>query len=272
VLTGIPVDAAHSVVSNSPPDSGWFVDMNRFAQSAHSGFQCRDCHGSMTDHGMKHPDPKSPDFLKTPASERYDYSRCQKCHKLAYERYMAGGHAKAREKQAGAVDGSTPDFQTKKQAPTCGACHSSHYDRSKLSRVEVGKRMVGTCARCHPEHTVSYLANIHGKVGVHLENPASAFCSDCHGAHTVVSLKNPDDAITVCRRCHPKAEMEFANVVVHAAMESAPGEGSPKSISMLWIHRVKIAAICIVALSLVFFFGHGFLWLLREIHEKLRKH
>ena len=28
----------------------------------------------------------------------------------------------------------------------------------------------------------------------------------------------------------------------------------------------------VVALSLIFFFGHSLLWLLRELHEKLRKH
>ncbi|MFZ0613223.1 MAG: hypothetical protein WAM73_13375, partial [Desulfobacterales bacterium] len=26
------------------PDSPWFVDMNRFALSAHTGFKCEECH------------------------------------------------------------------------------------------------------------------------------------------------------------------------------------------------------------------------------------
>ncbi len=270
-FTGMPVNAAVSINTHNLPDSGWFVDMNRFAQSAHAGFKCRDCHGSMTDHGGRHPDPKSPHFLKTPASERYDYSRCQTCHKLSYERYMAGGHAKARKAATGSAKGSATVVHTKKQAPTCGACHASHYDRSKMSRVDVGRRMIDACGRCHPEHTASYLDSIHGKLAANLENPASALCTDCHGAHTVVSLKDPDAALPVCRRCHPKAERQFTNFVIHAAMDSVSGD-APKSDSMLWIYRVKLAAIGVVALSVVFFFGHSFLWLLREVHEKLRKH
>jgi hypothetical protein len=272
MLLGIPGNAETAVKSDNLPDSGWFVDMKRFAQSAHAGFTCQDCHGSMVKQGSTHPDPENPDFLKTPASERYDYSRCSKCHKIVYDRYMAGGHAKARQKETLDKTSQNAEKPSQMKAPACGACHDSHYARSGQSRVTVGKHMIGTCGRCHPEHTASYLDNIHGKTGVHLANPASAFCTDCHGAHTVVSLKNPDDALLLCRRCHTKAEKGFAGFVIHAAMDSAPAVGTSKGPSMLWIHRVKLAALVLVVLSLVFFFGHGFLWFLREVHEKLRKH
>jgi hypothetical protein len=51
-----------------------------------------------------------------------------------------------------------------------------------------------------------------------------------------------------------------------------PDTDSPKRQSILWIQRIKLAATAVVALSLIFFFGHSLLWLLRELHEKLRKH
>lgn len=252
--------------------SHWYIDMNRFALSAHSGFKCEDCHGIMIENGRAHPDNANPDFLKKAATRSFDYSRCQKCHKLSYQRYLEGEHAKALSKEI--ADSGTADTEVKKKtpAPTCGECHSSHYVRSGLSRVEVGKRMIPVCGRCHREQTASYLENIHGKVGVYLENPAAAYCTDCHKAHTVVSLKEPATALPACRRCHPKAEAEFTNFVIHAAMTGLPDTDSPKRQSILWIQRIKLAAIVVVALSLIFFFGHSLLWLLRELHEKLRKH
>lgn len=252
--------------------SNWHVDLNRFALSAHTGFKCEECHGTMIENGRAHPDKASPDFLKKAATRSFDYSRCKKCHKLSYQRYLEGEHAKALSKEIADAGEDDTALKKKTPAPTCGECHSSHYDRSGLSRVEVGKRMIAVCGRCHREQAASYLENIHGKVGVNLENPAAAFCTDCHKAHTVASLKEPAAALPVCRRCHPKAEAEFTNFVIHASLSGLPDSDSPKRQSILWIQRIKFAAIAVVALSLIFFFGHSLLWLLRELHEKLRKH
>jgi hypothetical protein len=88
----------------------------------------------------------------------------------------------------------------------------------------------------------------------------------------VRSLKTPEEALPVCRRCHPEAGAAFTRAVIHASPESVAGEASEKSGAVMWIHRVRKAAVILVALTLVFFFGHGFLWVLRELHEKLRKH
>jgi len=252
--------------------SNWHVDLNRFALSAHTGFKCEECHGTMIENGRAHPDKASPDFLKKAATRSFDYSRCKKCHKLSYQRYLEGEHAKALSKEIADAGADGTELKKMTPAPTCGECHSSHYDRSGLSRVEVGKRMTTVCGRCHREQAASYLENIHGKVGVNLENPAAAFCTDCHKAHTVASLKEPAAALPVCRRCHPKAEAEFTNFVIHASLSGLPDSDSPKRQSILWIQRIKFAAIAVVALSLIFFFGHSLLWLLRELHEKLRKH
>ena len=79
--------------------SHWYVDLNRFALSAHTGFKCEECHGTMIENGRTHPDKANPDFLKKAATRSFDYSRCKKCHKLSYQRYLEGEHAKALSKE-----------------------------------------------------------------------------------------------------------------------------------------------------------------------------
>lgn len=268
-----PAPAAAQSNRTVKTDTAWFVDLNRFAISAHSGFKCEDCHGTMVEPGHTHPNPEDPGFLKTAAIYAYDYSRCQKCHQVSYDRYMAGGHARARlgpenEAEVAKTVWPPPSYA----APTCGACHPSHYVRSGLSRLESGQVMVAACSQCHGAHTASYLDNIHGRLAVNLQNASAAFCSDCHGAHTVTSLKDPEAALVACRRCHPKAGDEYANIVIHAAADHLSPLVTQKDPAIRWIERVRMAALGVVALALVFFFGHSFLWILRELHEKLRKH
>lgn len=273
LLCALPglVEAMSNTASLS--QSTWFVDMNRFASSAHATLQCEQCHADMQKGGRTHPDPSQPEYLKKDTTRSYDYRRCQKCHKLSYERFLVGEHAKALAKENNKSDaGNKVQPPDSKQAPTCGDCHSSHYVRSKLSRASIGQQNVDRCGKCHAEHAASYLDNIHGKLGVNLGNPDSAFCTDCHGAHTAISLKKPEDALVVCRRCHPRAESEFTNFVIHASLTGDVAGKSSKKSSLIWIKRVRIAAIAIVGLSLIFFFAHSALWLLREVHEKLRKH
>lgn len=270
LILALPATAA-AVASRSPLQSSWFVDMNRFAQSAHAAFKCDDCHATIGAAGQPHPDPSRPDFLTASAVRSYDYRQCRRCHAVAYDRYLTGAHAEALAKEQTAPLEAQDAAAPRLPAPTCGDCHASHYDRSQLDRVQIGRRMVETCGRCHPGQAASYLENIHGKAGVNLGNAAAAFCTDCHGAHSVAALKTPQEALPACRRCHPKAESRFTSFVIHASPPSAPGEDSPKQEAIVWIQRVRTAAVAVVVLSLLFFFGHSLLWLLRETHEKLRK-
>jgi ribosomal protein L31 len=223
----------------------------------------------------RHPDPQHPEFLRQRASRNYDYDRCAQCHRVSHQRYREGEHAKALEKERRAADdgSAAPSATGATMAPTCGECHSSHYDRSGLSRLEVGRRQVEVCGQCHPRYAASYMKNIHGRSGVDLGNDRSAYCTDCHGAHRTASLEKSGEALPACLRCHPQAEPEFANVVIHEQTALAvEEEATPRDAATLWIQRVRIAVIAVVILSLVFFFGHSTLWLLRELHEKLRKH
>ena len=152
--------------------STWFVDMNRFTRAAHAGLRCEDCHGTMMEGTQKHPEPVE---LRQEATRVYDYSRCKSCHLKAYERYGLGGHAKVlREQTAARATGLPIPTDPKAHAPTCGHCHSSHYDRSGLSRLDTGIRQVLTCGSCHPAHAQSYLEDRHGRVGIHLEGANAA--------------------------------------------------------------------------------------------------
>lgn len=272
LLSGSDVKANTMRTSLATGESTWFVNMQRFAQSAHSAFTCDECHGSMLESGRQHPDETRPDFLKRSATQAYDYRRCRKCHELAFKRYQTGGHAKARQEEKTKPKLNPDRAAELRTAPTCGDCHNSHYVRSGRTRIDVGRAMVGVCGRCHPAHTSSYLDNIHGKLGVHLANAEAAFCSDCHGAHTVDALKKQENALTVCRRCHHQAGEKFTGIVVHASLDLVSAAQTETKKSLVWIQRIRWMAIAMVALSLAFFIGHSFLWLLREIHEKLRKH
>ena len=107
----------------------------------------------------------------------------------SYEKYLLGEHARALQKEKlkpGNQDLSGP---APGNAPTCGDCHSSHYVRSHLSRVETGRNMTEVCGSCHPAQKASYLENYHGKAAVNLGNERAAFCTDCHGAHQCISLR-----------------------------------------------------------------------------------
>lgn len=270
LLPGVAAGQPNRAVTS---DSGWFVDMNRFSAAAHSGFKCEDCHGTMIESGRAHPDPEDPGFLKTPAISSYDYGRCQKCHQVSYDRYMVGGHARARSDEADGTQRAPAVWPPALYAaPTCGACHSSHYDPSGLSRVESGRRMIVVCSQCHPAHGASYRDNIHGRLAADLKTASAAYCTDCHGAHTTASLRDPETALAACRRCHSDAGPEYANIVIHASADHLKPEDNDKNTAIRWIERVRLAAVIVVALSLVFFFGHSILWILRELHEKLRKH
>lgn len=253
-------------------ESSWFIDLNRYSRSAHGKLACNDCHDDIRKNGQVHPDPDQADFLIKDVKRTFDYKRCAKCHPVAYKRYLKGVHAQALQKQIEAAKKGLKPKETVNQAPTCGHCHQSHYDHSGMSRVAVGQRMVNVCGACHNLQAVSYLDNIHGRAGVYMENEGSAFCTDCHGAHTVATLYKPDRALAACVRCHPQVAKEFTDYIVHAVKSDTDAGAAAKQQSRVWMHRVRIIAAVVVIFALVFFFGHSMLQILRELHDKLRKH
>jgi hypothetical protein len=227
----------------------------------------------MKDAHKKHPDPEDAEFLKKEASRTYDYSRCKSCHRQSFERYLLGEHAKAlgEEQQ---VPGSKrgKESKEKKKAPTCGDCHSAHYSKAHLSRVETGREMTEVCGSCHWAQKVTYLENYHGKTAVNLADTTSAFCTDCHGAHNCISLKDRKVALAACQRCHPKAQERFAEFVIHPTVKDLTEKDKDKMAHVAVIKTVTVIMLILVLMVVGFFYSHGVVWLLRELHEKLRKH
>jgi ribosomal protein L31 len=251
---------------------GWFIDMGSFAASAHGTFSCEQCHGDMKQGQNIHPDSENPLFLKGDANRQYDYKRCSACHKPVFEQYLIGAHAKALLKQQTDPPDEYNQLPENKKAPTCGHCHSSHYVKSHLSRVEIGRGMVSVCGACHPAQSATYLDNYHGKAAVNLGDKNAAFCTDCHGAHHCRSLKDKKEALATCKRCHPEATEGFTQVVIHNTTRDLPENDKEKRAHVALIRVVTILMTILVLLVVGFFYGHSFVWILRELHEKLRKH
>jgi hypothetical protein len=272
-LTLIILNVGNVSATVLPPDaSSWFVDMKRFSTSAHGTFSCETCHDTMKDGNKKHPDPEDAESLKKEATRTYDYGRCKSCHRQSYERYLLGEHAKALgEEQKRPAQGEGAKSESRK-APTCGHCHSAHYSESHLSRMETGREMTEVCSSCHQAQMITYLEDYHGKTAVNLGHTASAYCTDCHGAHNCISLKDKKVALAACQRCHPQAQEKFAEFVIHPTIKDLTEKDKDKITHVTVIKAVTAIMLIIVILVVGFFYGHSFIWLLRELHEKLRKH
>lgn len=256
-------------------DSSWFIDIGLYSQSAHAPLACEKCHADMQEDGKEHPDSNASDFLKKEATRKYDYSRCESCHMQAYKRYLQGDHAELLKEQDKLAAGEIRKKPLAERAPTCGNCHSVHYQPPGQSRIQTGKRMVQVCGQCHPENTKSYLDDFHGRAAVDLENEKSAYCTDCHGAHSTKDLEEDEEALRACKRCHLQAKDKFAGYVVHASVPSQKAEqeeGQDKLKTMYILNIIKGIVSAVVILVLIFFFAISLLWMLRELHEKLRKH
>lgn len=249
------------------PSSTWFVEMDRYADAAHAALKCEDCHGSMLGEKKIHPDPESVNFISTSTRRNFNYSSCKKCHKSAHDRSQKGVHAEAAVKERKEAMPSETGF-----APTCGDCHSAHYSKSHKSRVTIGKEMTQTCGACHPDQKKSFLANYHGKAAVNLGYEKAAFCTDCHGAHTTLSLKDSKEVLNVCRRCHPDAPPEFANIIIHDSTRNPDLKNDTKQSSIKWVHILAGLSLTFVVVVLSFFYMHTGLLMLRKLHEKLRRH
>jgi len=247
--------------------STWFVDMNQYAVAAHGTLKCEECHGTMTGMGKIHPDPDADDFLKTQTKRNFDYNACQKCHKNAHERFLKGEHAKASIKEKNDGEPSKTGF-----APSCGDCHSAHYSKSHLTRIQIGELMTQSCGECHLEQKNSYLANYHGKAAVNLGYDKAAFCTDCHGAHTTISLKDKDVVLKTCQRCHFDATPEFANIIIHDSTKNIDQKNDAKQTGLKWVHGLGGLSVIFVVAFLVFFYMHTGLLMLRKLQEKLRRH
>jgi hypothetical protein len=252
----------------TPTDQlGWFVDMRRFSASAHNMLKCEDCHVSIFENGLSHPNTNDKEIRKKEARRVFDYKICEKCHKKSYERYLLGDHATAmvKEKETGQISKNG-------HAPVCGDCHSAHYTKSHLSRIEIGKEQTDSCGRCHPDQKKSYLDNYHGKAAVNLGYDKSALCTDCHGGHEVHSLRDSALALKACQRCHPEAQAQFANIIIHDSRINVDKKNETKQSGLKVVHTLSIISFIFIISIIIFFYSHSCLLLMRKLQDKLRKH
>jgi ribosomal protein L31 len=237
------------------PKRSWWIDMGKFLSSSHGGLSCSECHADIEEKGVKHPDPK---LLGRVSTLLFDYKKCEKCHPQEYQRYLKGAHAKVL-------------VERKKDAPTCGNCHVTHYVLSGRSRLELGKWMTEICGTCHPIQKRTYLENYHGKTAALLEYEASAYCTDCHGAHTCLSLKKKEDALEACQKCHPNAKLRFTGFVIHASEEGVKKEDVERLEKIRIIRWIEVGFGILVFGVLAFFYSHTLVWTLRKVHEWLKR-
>ena len=241
--------------SMPPEPSSWYVDVQRYNQGVHGGFDCSLCHLEIS--AGDHPTREN---LDQNATDLFDYQACAACHPQEYQYYQSGVHAEA---LADETEGEYP-------APTCGHCHDPHY-RQVLSRVEVIDAQVNICGQCHPSELETYLEDYHGKTAVDLDFADSASCADCHGSHQVLALDQPEEEVQACRRCHPGASENMAGFLIHAEETLSPDPVQPHSREFVLLFLVQGFFVVLTVGVLAFFYGHTFLWLLRGLHEKLRR-
>jgi hypothetical protein len=243
--------------SSQPELTSWYVDVQRYNQGVHGGMECSLCH---TDIGAEeHPNQEN---LGRSATETFPYEACASCHPQEYEQYQRGVHA---ELLSGARSS-----ESEYSAPTCGHCHDPHY-RQVLSRLEVIDAQVNICGQCHPSELASYLEDYHGKTAVDLDFADSASCADCHGSHQVIALDQPQEAVLACQKCHPDANENMAGFIIHAEETLSPEAGASHAREFVLFFFIQLFFLVLTVGVLAFFYGHSFLWLLRGLHEKLRR-
>jgi hypothetical protein len=221
---------------------------------------------------QSHPDYRNLEKVKRDTLRIYNYDLCKDCHRVAHERVGEGVHANALKKEK--TEGVAIDKITGKprHAPNCGDCHASHYDRSHLSRSDLGKIMIQRCGECHPQQLETYLTNYHGKAAARLDHERAAFCTDCHGAHTGYSLKSDDKhLLATCRSCHPDAGPGFANIVIHYDPDNTEEKSPQKTAAISCIHLISVASLIFIVVLLSCFYSHSFMLQLRKLHDHLRK-
>ncbi len=244
--------------SGQPELGSWQLDVQRYNQSVHGGTNCSLCHTDIDPE--EHPSPEEDVGLS--AIETFPYEACASCHPQEYDQYQRGVHAE--------LLSGVRQSESEYPAPTCGHCHDPHY-RQVLSRLELIDVQVNVCGQCHPSELESYLEDYHGKTAVDLDFADSASCADCHGSHQVLALDQPQAAVSMCRKCHPDANENMAGFIIHAKETLSSDPNAPHAREFVLFFFIQLFFLVLTVSVLAFFYGHSFLWLLRGLHEKLRR-
>ena len=201
---------------------------------------CNDCHGVHDILPSENPDSH--------VSREEVPDTCGKCHVLVEDIFNASVHGKT----LNAHDTS---------APICTTCHQSHVSDPPYSE-EFRLQADRMCGQCHLEQLAGYRDTFHGKA-IALGRPDVAACYDCHGHHDVAETHDPASYISderrveTCKQCHPKANENFANYIVHA--DHSDKEAYPQLYYVFWGMTTLLIG------TFAFFALHTTLWLYRSM-------
>jgi cytochrome b subunit of formate dehydrogenase len=117
------------------------------------------------------------------------------------------------------------------------------------------------CGECHKEQLKGYRDTFHGKA-MALGRAEVAACYDCHGHHDIVDTSdtashiNGDNRLKTCQKCHPAANANFAQYIVHA--DHSDKERYPQLYYVFWFMTLLLVG------TFAFFALHTILWLFRS--------
>ncbi|MBW2541748.1 MAG: hypothetical protein JRF15_06625 [Deltaproteobacteria bacterium] len=201
---------------------------------------CNDCHGVHDIKSNENPDSR--------VSREEVPDTCGKCHVLVEDVFNASVHGQM-----------LTDHDT--SAPICTTCHKSHVSDPPYSQ-EFRLQADRMCGQCHEEQLAGYRDTFHGKA-IALGRPDVAACYDCHGHHDITRKEDPashigdERRVETCRQCHPKANENFSNYIVHATHHDK--ERYPQLYYVFWGMTSLLIG------TFAFFALHTVLWLYRSM-------
>lgn len=201
---------------------------------------CNDCHGVHDILPRSHPGSR--------VSRDRVPKTCGKCHVLVEDVYNQSIHGQLLLKHDA-------------RGPVCTSCHTSH-EISLPSDPEFRLKSDQTCGKCHADRLKNYRETFHGKA-LALGRPEVAACYDCHGHHDIQAGTDPRSRISpqhrleTCRKCHPKANANFAAYIVHA--DHTNKKDYPQ------LYYVFLFMTLLLVGTFVFFALHSVFWLVRSV-------
>jgi predicted CXXCH cytochrome family protein len=225
-----------------------YVDRAIYEQSRHGKLACTSCHL-----GFKpgpHDAEQTAGWLATAK-----IGACRECHADVFDMYRGSFH------------GNLVFGESSGKAPVCADCHEAHNIMPPESQ-EFRAQIDTLCANCHEEALKTYLDSYHGKA-FFLGDLKTAVCTDCHGGHRILAPSDPDSSVNeanlvqTCGQCHPGANDNFVQFMVHVDPQS------PSSSFLVWTFYA--AYILLIAVVFTFGFVHSGLYIYRGFKDGLYK-
>ena len=223
-----------------------YVDRAVYEASRHGKLACTSCHL-----GFKpgaHDAEQTQDWLVTAK-----VTACSTCHADVFEMYRGSFH------------GDLAFGESSGEAPVCADCHEAH-NIVPPDSLEFRSQIDGLCAQCHEDALQTYLDSYHGKASS-LGDVETAVCTDCHGGHRILPPSDPESSvneanlIATCGECHPGANDNFVQFMVHVDPQD------PSSSLLVWFFWA--AYVMLIGVIFTFGFVHSGLYIYRGFKDGL---